>query len=588
MSDKKRIILICVCAFLIILLLVLVGLLVILNKKGKTSNEVSNPINEQVVDEQISGFQDLKIIEDLLKSGKKLNENIGNDLDDNQKGILKNLGVNKVLFDTYKVYTSKELLDSGFISAQSEAEQQIEEWESTYKNEKYIISQSQELAFVANGRKDENDIIQYARLVDDDELDVDTSAEEIEGKEENTTINIRKVERLKYNVTIDYPKDAVELKYAIKINDKETSNQSTSENLDLLQESIVDTYIEESTSENLAITLQDDENSNIDYDSLKWLNYDDTIFVEENATIYTKYKLNFDDVEYTIGNYRKVPELILSKPTYEIVEDESSMYVKFSNIESSYNKKVKFKVSYGKKETEEEPLYSDWFEAQDDKFIIEDVAKYFIKFVAVIEGQNVTDSDEMKISIGRVENQDTPNSIVDTTQEDIVQSSNASLISVKVNGVNVSNNIINSLDLYGVAQYSVSNVSSVMVKAYAQDPKANVIGNGSYNFKNDKATVTIQIVAEDGTKRTYTLIITRNSSVSNSTSSSNTTTTSNNNTSNSSSNSTTPGSTSSNTSNNNSSVSNQSSNTSTPSSNNTSNNNTSGNTGETSRGRGRR
>lgn len=550
MKDKKKIVIISVCCILLILLIVLIGLIINFNKKDRTSDTSAN-IYDKVPEKQVRSFEDVKLIEDLLKGGKVLDSSIGNELGDEEKEILRSLGVNEVLFDTYKIYTSEELLNSNFISSEDEGEDIVEEWENNYKDETYIISQNQELAFLVNGRNDEKDRIQYARLVDNIEID-QTTEDETQGNEEiqeselieeNTIINIRKVERLKYKVDIDYPENAQGPQYAIKVKNNEIQNQVIEESEEVQENEDIGQSIE------------------MDYENLEWKDYDQTIFIEENVTIYTKYKLIDNDLEIEVINFKEVPELILSTPTYEIVEDENEMYIKFFNKESGYNDNVIFKVSHGTIETEGEITYSDWYEIQYNKFIVEDITNYSVKFKAFMKEKNVTDSKEGKISVGRYE------------QVFIPKSSNANINSIEINSVTLPQSIIDLLNENGTADYKLTSVNSITVKANPEDTNASVTGDGIYNFKNNKSTVNIKIVAEDGTERLYTLNITRNASLTNTIKGKNTNTGEINIPRNYNSGNSTP----SNSNPDNSTPNNSTPNNSTPSDNNPSNNNPSGN-----------
>ena len=85
--------------------------------------------------------------------------------------------------------------------------------------------------------------------------------------------------------------------------------------------------------------------------------------------------------------------MILSIPEYEMIEDDY-VYLKFFNKESEYNKNVKFKISYGMGENNDEVVYSDWDKLNENIFKIEKQDKYFIKIVAILPNKNVTESPE--------------------------------------------------------------------------------------------------------------------------------------------------------------------------------------------------
>lgn len=514
MDEKNKKILLIIAGSLAAALLILLIVLVAFSGKNKKTKEVVAPEQEvvEVKEVQIKSFQDLQLIEETLASGKKLDENIGTVLNAEAKSVLKELGVSDKLYNSYKIYTAKELLSTKFVliddqeeggksdsnSESTENDNQAKEWIENYGDDEYIISESQGLAFLLKGREDENCEIQHARLLEDTKVYNENSEnEEFIG---NTKINIRKVEKLKYNVSIDYPENAADKKYAIVENEKNDDDNSEAD--------------------------EDD----FDYDKLKWQTYSKNFFIEENVTIYTKYKMDRKDLDYTIGVSKAVPELILSAPTYEIVENDG-VYLTFSSIESEYNSNVKIKVSYGIKQSEDEEIvYSDWDKLNNNTFKIDQQDKYYIKFIATLPNKYVTDSPEQTANIQKSDGSNT----TDLTNEENVKSSNTNLKDIKINGQYIPSEIINELNTNKTASYNLSSASSVDVKAEAEDVNATVIGNYIYAFSNDKATVKLQIVAEDKTKSVVTLKVTRNSSSKTTTTSKTSTSSSNKTTSSSS------------------------------------------------------
>ena len=87
---------------------------------------------------------------------------------------------------------------------------------------------------------------------------------------------------------------------------------------------------------------------------------------------------------------------------------------------------------------------------------------------------------------------------------------------VKSNNADLGNLGITPYDFSGFmaskTSYSVSvpyTVKSVEVYAKAKDGNATISGTGNIELKEGKNTATVEVTAEDGTKKTYTIVITR-------------------------------------------------------------------------------
>lgn len=99
-----------------------------------------------------------------------------------------------------------------------------------------------------------------------------------------------------------------------------------------------------------------------------------------------------------------------------------------------------------------------------------------------------------------------PSTVANTNQSNNKKSSNANLSNLGIRPNDFSGFRANK------TSYSVTvpeEVETVEVYAKAQDPKSKISGIGKKKLQNGKNTATITVTAEDGTKKSYTINITR-------------------------------------------------------------------------------
>lgn len=113
-----------------------------------------------------------------------------------------------------------------------------------------------------------------------------------------------------------------------------------------------------------------------------------------------------------------------------------------------------------------------------------------------------------------------------TTNENSTTQTSSKNESTKSSNANLSNLGIRPNDFtgfrYGTTTYNVTvpeSTKSVEVYAQAQDSKAKVSGTGTKTLENDKTSVDVVVTAEDGTKKTYTINITKSDTTNNAASS---------------------------------------------------------------------
>lgn len=151
-------------------------------------------------------------------------------------------------------------------------------------------------------------------------------------------------------------------------------------------------------------------------------------------------------------------------------------------------------------------------------FIISSLNLFAINSYAVSESNNSTNNSGVNNSNYTSTSTNTSKSNTTVTTDKNESNSEISTTSTnkKSSNANLSNLGIKPNDFSGfkasVTSYNVTvpeSVEEISIYATAQDSKATVSGTGNKKLETGKNTVTVTVTAEDGTKKTYTINITR-------------------------------------------------------------------------------
>lgn len=467
MSTRKKKLFIIKTAGLISLLLI-ISFVVFQASKIKPANaKVANDKKEF-----LKTFQDVKLIEQEVEADSKKETPIlsyeGNDLNEDEKALLKEIGIVEEIIPNFKRYTAKQLLSSGFISTFTTYEEQ-ESFLELYGDEEYFINIKSQMVVLKNGREIDG-VLTYQRPTESD--DKATPSNNVYPK-----FTLSKIDTFKLKLTLKYPDDSTSRQY--KINNED-----------------------------------------------KWQDYQTPITIEENVTIQTRYKFDLNS-DYTIGNSKIISDLRLSKPTYTFSKTDeigiTSYNEKIKIVRINFQKRDKLsgvvcRYSYSINGSD----FSE--EMEGDSFDITELGTYIIKLRTVIEDKNVNDSIEQQIVFtydGEKIYNDNGNEIYNNEAGQIdsgeklsnnITFSGLSITTDASDYIDLDENEIKELNNGQTIEKEVAyDTKEVTIKGVPEETTSVIVGNIKYLMTESSMTVKLKIIAENGDSKQVSIKINKKS-----------------------------------------------------------------------------